>query len=62
MTVPRNSPLWRKSSFSDPNACVGLAPSRGEFVVCDLKDPTGPVLEGRVNALIATVKAGSLTR
>ncbi|GAA3057219.1 DUF397 domain-containing protein [Actinokineospora globicatena] len=51
---------WRKSSFSGGNngQCVELAHTL--TVVRDSKNPTGPTLVGRIDALVAAVKNGTL--
>ncbi|MBM7773677.1 hypothetical protein JOD54_003881 [Actinokineospora baliensis] len=51
---------WRKSSYSGGNngQCVELAHTLTELR--DSKNPTGPALIGRIDALIAAVKNGPL--
>ncbi|RLK54350.1 DUF397 domain-containing protein [Actinokineospora cianjurensis] len=51
---------WRKSSRSSGNngQCVELAHTL--TVVRDSKNPAGPTLVGRIDALVAAVKNGSL--
>lgn len=45
-----NAPDWTSSSYSQSNGgeCVQWAPKHaaatGEFLICDSKDPDGPVL------------------
>jgi hypothetical protein len=47
---------WSKSSFSGSNAgnCVEVASGLG--ALRDSKNPSGPVLTGRVDLLVASVK------
>lgn len=51
---------WRKSSFSGGNGgqCVELAHTLA--AVRDSKNPAGPTLVGRIDALVAAVKNGTL--
>jgi hypothetical protein len=47
---------WRKSSFSGGNGgdCVEVASTLG--ALRDSKNPAGPVLTGRVDLLVASLK------
>jgi hypothetical protein len=47
---------WRKSSYSSSNGgnCVEIAPHLG--ALRDSKNPAGPVLAGRVDLLIASLR------
>jgi hypothetical protein len=47
---------WRKSSFSSSNGgnCVEVAPALG--AIRDSKNPSGPVLTGRVDLLVQGLK------
>ena len=47
---------WRRSSFSGSNGgdCVEVAPTLG--ALRDSKDPSGPVLTGRVDLLVRHLK------
>ncbi|WP_084467413.1 DUF397 domain-containing protein [Actinokineospora inagensis] len=48
--------LWRKSTFSGGNngECIELAPTLGG--VRDSKNPSGPIITARIDALITAVK------
>jgi hypothetical protein len=50
---------WRKSSFSGSNggSCVEVANTLG--ALRDSKNPTGPVLTGRVDLLVRSLKTRS---
>lgn len=59
MTIARNDPHWRTSSFSGNNTnCVQV--HRSCAVVRDSKNVDGPSLAGDVASLVAAIKGGRL--
>ena len=61
MTAEPDVLSWRKSSFSNVNGCVEIAPYRGGVAVRDSKNPDGGVLvynEHEWRAFLDGVRAG----
>ena len=59
--APRAGLSWRKSTWSGSGNCVQVARADTQVLVCDTKDPAGPILaftRAEWQAFLAGAKAG----